>query len=105
MDAIQRPIVGPTTEVVIHGAFRRQVLGQGTPLASGAEDVHHTIDDLPNVHGSSVPSLLCGWDQRGDDRLFFVRQVTWVAQPGSVIASAVFCRPHAGGLLESGHRH
>ena len=105
MEAIQRPIVRPTTKVVIHGAFRRQNLGEGAPLASGAEDVHHTIDDLPDVHGPLVPTLLRGRDQRSNDRPLFVRQVAGVAQLGSVIASSVFCRLHTGGLLDSGRRH
>ena len=105
MDAIQRPVIGPATKVVIHGAFRWQVLGQSGPLASGAEDVHHTVDNLPDIHGPLVPTLLRRRDQRGDDGPFLIRQVAGVAQLGSVIASSVFCRPHAGGLLESGRRH
>ena len=79
MDAIQRPVIGPATKVVIHGAFRWQVLGQSGPLASGAEDVHHTVDNLPDIHGPLVPTLLRRRDQRGDDGPFLIRQVAGVA--------------------------
>src|SRR3954468_6576727 len=39
MDAIQRAVVGPAAEVVVHRAAGRQVLRQRCPLATGAQDI------------------------------------------------------------------
>src|SRR3954469_21926347 len=36
----------PAHEVVMHGAARGQVLGQGAPLAARAQDVEHCVEHL-----------------------------------------------------------
>src|SRR3954453_14895996 len=36
----------PAHEVVMHGAARGQVLGQGAPLAARAQDVEHGVEHL-----------------------------------------------------------
>src|SRR3712207_9274124 len=54
----------PAHDVVVHGAAWRHVLGQGTPLATCAQDVEHRIENLARSeeHTSELQSrqyLVC----------------------------------------------
>ena len=49
VDPVQRPISTPLVEVAPDGALGREVLGQVTPLAAGAQDIEHGIDDVAQV--------------------------------------------------------
>ncbi len=56
MDAVQRAVLGPAAEVVVHRAARWKIPGQRAPLAAGAEDVHQAIDDVAVVAATIVVS-------------------------------------------------
>src|SRR5271154_2593601 len=43
VDAIERAVVTPQVEIIVHRAPRRQVLGQRAPLATRAQDVHDPV--------------------------------------------------------------
>src|SRR6516165_4756874 len=49
VDLVQRPILTPLVEVAPDGALGREVLGEVTPLAAGAEDVEDGVGDIPQV--------------------------------------------------------
>src|SRR5207244_2290166 len=49
VDGVQGAVVPPLVEVTPHGTLGREILGQVTPLAAGAEQVQDGIDDVPEV--------------------------------------------------------
>ena len=49
MDGVEGAVVPPLVEVAPDGALGREVLGQVTPLAAGAQDVEDGIDDVAQV--------------------------------------------------------
>ena len=94
MDAIQRPIVVPQDEVAMDRAAGRKILGNGAPLAAGAQNIHQAIDHFPHVDGSLAAAPLRRRDQRFDQRPFRVGQVARIAKMATVIVMAVLGRPH-----------
>src|SRR3984893_19506798 len=94
MDAVQRAVLVPSAEIVVHRAARRQVLRQGRPLAAGADNIHAPIDHIPLVDRPFVAARLRSRDQWLNERPLLVRQVTRVAQLAPVILTAVLLRPH-----------
>jgi len=48
----ERPVPGPKREIAVHRAPRRQVLGQGTPLATRGQHVEDAVQHLAHVHGA-----------------------------------------------------
>ena len=94
MDAIERPVLVPAPQVVVHRAAWGQVLWQRGPLAAGAQDVHHPVQHRSYVHRPFVAAALRQWDQRADDRPFLVGQIARVAQLAAVVSWPVLGRPH-----------
>jgi hypothetical protein len=94
MDAIQRAVVVPAAEVVVHRAAGRQVLRQRCPLAASAQDIHKPVDNLPLDNSTLIATALGGRNQRCNDRPLSIRQVAGVAQLAPVIPGAVLVRPH-----------
>src|SRR5208282_2153917 len=102
MDAIERTVVIPAAEVIVHRAARRQILWQRSPLTAGAQDIHQPVDDLTHVYGPLVAATL-GWrNNQTDQRPFGISEVAGIAQRAAVIPSAVVVRPHRAGSCESG---
>src|SRR3954469_15402157 len=94
VNAAERAVVVPSVEVVVQGAARGQVLGDGGPLAACTQDIHEAVGHLAQVDRPLVAAALGGRDQWGNQRPFLVGQVTWVAQLATVVATAVLTRPH-----------
>src|ERR1035438_5704059 len=94
VDAIQRAVVPPQTEVPIHGAARRQVLGDVAPLASRAQHIHDAVDDIPRVHFTLAAPALRRRNERPDMRPFFVRHIARISQMIALVARPVLARPH-----------
>ena len=94
MKAIERPIVTASGQIPVDRATGRQILGDGRPLAAGAEDIENAIDDFTNIDLALVPARLGGWDQRPDQGPFVVRQVARIPQFAAVIAASVVSTPH-----------
>ena len=94
IDPIQRAIPVPQAEVIMHGASRRQVLGQRAPLAAGAHNVHHAVDHLAHLDAAFAAAALGRRDQRLDIRPFFIGQVVRIAQRVVVVARAVVSGLH-----------
>src|SRR5208283_149764 len=102
MDAIERTVVIPAADVIVHSAARRQILWQRSPLTAGAQDIHQPVDDLTHVYGPLVAATL-GWrNNQTDQRPFGISEVAGIAQRAAVIPSAVVVRPHRAGSCESG---
>ncbi len=95
MDAIERAVVGPAAEIVVHRAARRQILRQRSPLAAGAQEVHQTVDNSALVDRALVAAAFGGWDQRLDPVPLIVGQVAGITQLAAVVATSVLVRPHA----------
>src|ERR1700712_2116645 len=95
VDAIERAVVGPAAEVVVHRAARRQILRQRSPLAAGAQEVHQTVDNSALVDRALVAAAFGGWDQRLDPVPLIVGQVAGITQLAAVVATSVLVRPHA----------
>jgi hypothetical protein len=95
MNNLQRAVVVPQAEIVIHRAAWWQILRDVAPLTSGAQDIHHAVDHLAHVDAPLAATTL-GWrDQRFDMRPFRVGQITRIAQLVAVVVGAGFGRPHA----------
>ena len=94
VDTIERSVRVPAPQIVVHRAPWRQVLRQRRPLAASAQDVHDPVDHRALIDGPPVAAALGGWDQRGDDRPFFVGQIARVAQLAAVVFRPVLGRPH-----------
>jgi hypothetical protein len=94
MDTIERAVIVPAAEVIVHRAARREVFRQRGPLAPRAQNIHHPVDDFPLVNGSLVAAPLGGWNERPDERPLLIRQVAGVAQLAAIIPATVLCRPH-----------
>jgi hypothetical protein len=78
----------------MHRRAWRQILGQRSPLASRAQDVHHPVDDLAHIDMTPVAAPLGRRDQRADQRPLVIRQVARIAQFVPVVAPTVVLRPH-----------
>ncbi len=89
VDAVERPIIVPAAEIVVHRAPRWQVLGQRAPLTAGREDIHHPVHHCPHIDLPLVAAALGGRDQRADDRPFFVGQIARIPQLAPVIPSPI----------------
>ena len=80
MDAIQRAINAPIAKVTLDGAARRKILGKITPLASGAQHVHHGVERLSHVCLAPAASPPRRRNERFDMRPLLIRQVARVSQ-------------------------
>src|SRR6478752_568043 len=60
MDFLQRAVVAPAGEVVMHRAARGQVFRNIAPLTSGAQYVHHAVDHLTQINRSLAAAALGG---------------------------------------------
>src|SRR5581483_6132498 len=98
VDAVERPIIVPAAEIVVHRAPRCQVRGQRAPLTAGREDIHPPVHHCPHIDLPLVAAALGGRDQRADDRPFFVGQIARIPQLAPVIPSPILLGPHDGRL-------
>src|SRR5271165_5439191 len=94
MDVVQRSVILPALEIAVQRASRRQVLGDVSPLASGAQDIHDAVEDLPHVDLASPAATLGGWDHPLDQGPLVVGQITRVTQLVPVVPLPVLGIPH-----------
>src|SRR5271166_3802441 len=102
MDALERSVVVPARQVIVHRALRRQVLGQIAPLAARAQYIHRAVDHLAHHHRAPTPAMLGRWDQWPNERPLLVSQIRRITQPVAVVAGAVLGRPHRSASDDSG---
>ena len=91
----QRAVTLPAHEVVMHGAARGQVLGQGAPLAACAQDVEHRIEHLAQI-SPALPARPALRDvHEGAGQLpFCVGHVRGVPQALAVVSATGLSFPH-----------
>ena len=77
-------------------AFRRQILRDVPPLATGAEHIQQAVDQLALILLPLAAAALGGRYQRRDHRPFVVGQITRISQIAAVMTGAGFGRPHGG---------
>src|SRR5207248_4122364 len=75
-------------------AARRQVLGDGAPLAAGAQHIHDAVDDLALIGLALAPAMFGGRDERLDQRPLGIGEIARVTEVIAVVAAAVLDRPH-----------
>ena len=102
MDAIERAVVAPQVEIIVHRAAWCQVLRDRPPLASHAQNIHDRVHHFANADVALVAAAP-GWrDQRIDIRPFVVGQRSGIERRcgrnvcGSASSTSVT-------LLEPGH--
>ena len=100
----QRAVMLPTLEIVMQSAFRRQVLRDVAPLASGAQHIHDPIEYLPDVHRTFAAAMLGGRDHGRAQGPLVIRDVAGVAKLVPVVPGAVFGRPHGAPRESVPHR-
>src|SRR5215212_6008959 len=93
VQAVEHTIAVPAHEPAVHRAARWQVPGQGSPLATGAQQIQHRIEDLAQAlrGGLSLGGLN---EERPHQVPFGIGQVTRVAQTRSVVVASVRGSPH-----------
>jgi hypothetical protein len=94
MDLLQRPIVIPSIQVVMHRAPWREVFRDITPLATRAEKIHNAIQDFADVDRALVAARFGGRDQRLNLGPFLFHQIMSVAKTATVMSKAGFVGPH-----------
>ena len=94
MKPVERTVVLPAAEVVVHRAAWRQVLRDRTPLTAGAQHIHQAVHDLTDVHSPLVAASLGARDLHLGQRPFLIGQVAGVTQLTAVIPGAVLDSPH-----------
>src|SRR5689334_10901098 len=94
MNSFQRAVADPPLEIIMHGALGRQILGDCTPLAAGAEDIHNPVNHFANVNRSLVAARLGRRDYRPDFGPLRIRQIARIAQMAAVVPITVLLRPH-----------
>src|SRR5271168_4409642 len=75
-------------------AARRKVFWNISPLAAGAQDIHHAVHDRPHVRPPPTAAAFSGRDQRLDIRPFVISQVARISQVIAVVLRPVLVRPH-----------
>ena len=71
-------------------------------MTPGAQDIHQAVDDFAHDDMTPIAAALGRRNERLHKRPFLVRQIARIAQPTSVIASAILARPHRRPPNESG---
>ena len=61
-DPVQRPVATPPVEVAPDGALGREVDGQVTLMASGAEDIQDGVEDVLHIRLAGPPAAGFGRD-------------------------------------------
>ena len=89
MDPVQRPVPTPLVEVAPDGALGREVDGQVTPLASGAEDIEDGVEDVPHVRLAGPPAAGFGRDMGLDQGPLGVGDVAGVMVHSHTITTLV----------------
>src|SRR4051812_49848341 len=90
----QRAVALPAHEVVMHGAARGQVLGQGAPLAARAQDVEHCVEHLAQNNPALPPRPALRDVYEGAGQVpFGVGHVTRITQALAVVGTAGSCGP------------
>ena len=94
MDAIERAVVAPQIEIVVHRAAWRQVFRNRPPLASRAQNIHDPIHHFAHVDVALVAAVPGRRNQRFNKRPLVVGQIARISQCAAVVSSAVLRRPH-----------
>src|SRR5262245_48090123 len=68
-------VVAPLAEVVVHRAFKEQVVGQQVPLAAGTVLVKQRIHDLTHLDSTGMAPRFGCRDERLEDLPLVVRQI------------------------------
>ena len=63
MNAIKRAVPVPQIKITMHRRARREVFGHRPPLATGGQNVHHTIDHFSDVDRAFVAAAFGRRDQ------------------------------------------
>src|SRR4051812_16958182 len=85
----QRAVALPAPEVVMPGAARGQVLGQGAPLAARAQDVEHGVEHLAHINPALPPRPALRDVYEGAGQVpFGVGHVTRITQALAVVGTA-----------------
>jgi len=88
-------IVAPAVEVSLHRRARREVLGQGTPLATGGQDIKNSLDDGPQAALARPAQPARRRQQRLQHRPFSIRRATCIPQSvPSILLTSDFSPSH-----------
>jgi hypothetical protein len=72
------PITAIFPVVIMNRRPRRKVVRQHSPRAAGADEIHHGVDNLPQI-GSPGPAAGLGrWQERLDQVPLFICQIAWI---------------------------
>lgn len=98
VDALQRAVPIPQLEIMVHRAFRRQILGQRLPLAAGPQQVQKAVDNLAHVDVPRPAATSCRRDHRLHQNPFFIGEITRITETLTPCRSTMFRCPHRRSL-------
>jgi hypothetical protein len=85
VDTIERAVIPPQIEIIVHRTTRRQVFRDRSPLASRAQDVHHPVHHLAQIDRAFVTTGLGRRDQWRNQRPLIVGQIARISQSAAVM--------------------
>jgi len=91
---IQSAIIAPEREITVHCAARWQILRNGSPLTTGAEDLHQAVDHFAHSHRALIASRLGRRNFPFDDGPLLIGEITGVTQLAAIITTTIIVRPH-----------
>src|SRR5829696_6589412 len=94
VQARERAVPGPQAEIVMHRALRRQILGQGAPLAARCQHIEDPVQHLAHIHPTPAAAALGGRDERLGQRPLGIGEVARVAQARTTMGLPLLHRPH-----------
>ena len=98
VDALQRAVPIPQLEIMVHRAFRRQILGQRLPLAAGPQQVKKAVENLAHVDVPRPAATSCRRNRRRHQSPFFIGETTCITQTLTPCRSTMFRCPHRRSL-------
>ena len=98
VDTLQRAVPIPQFEIMVHRAFRRQILGQRLPLPSGPQQIEKAVDNLAHVDVPWPTATSCRRNHRRHQAPFFIGEITRITQTLTPCRSTMFRCPHRRSL-------
>src|SRR5208283_1134406 len=82
IDARHQAAARPSVKIALNSGIRRKILGQLPPLAAGGGDVEDRLDNGAQRRNARPAAPKGAWQERFDQRPFFVRSVTPILAAG-----------------------
>jgi len=104
VDALQRAVPIPQLEIMMHRAFRREILGKGLPLASGPKHTEQAVENFADVHIPRPTAASRRRYHRRDQRPLVIGEITCITQTSTPCRYTMFRCAHRALLQKANQR-